>query len=67
MQLDWLKAREKLDLLFGVLESIQWSLRKDKLKIIITILSKSMIEFEGVGTYESQDIILDRLQIMLNK
>ena len=67
MQLDWLKAREKLDLLFGVLESIQWSLRKDKLKIIITILSKSMIEFERVGTYESQDIILDRLQIMLNK
>ena len=58
MQLDWLKAREELDPLFGVLESIQWSLRKDKPKSIISILSETMIEFEGVGTYESQVIFI---------
>ena len=49
MILDWLKAREELNMCFSVFESIKWGLREDEAKAIICILSETMFEFEGVG------------------
>ena len=63
MVLDWLKTREKLDLLFRVLESIKLSLRKDKAKTVVCIICETMIDFEGVGTYESQVIFIQKLSL----
>ena len=63
MVLDWLKTREKLDPLFCVLESIKLSLRKDKAKTVVCIICETMIDFEGVGTYESQVIFIQKLSL----
>ena len=63
MVLDWLKTREKLDPLFRVLESIKLSLRKDKAKTVVCIICETMIDFEGVGTYESEVIFIQKLSL----
>jgi hypothetical protein len=60
---DWLKTREKLDPLFGILESIKWSLREEKAKTIVGIICETMIDFERVGTYESEVIIIQKLSL----
>jgi hypothetical protein len=61
--LDWLKNREELDPLFRILESIKWRLRKKKLKTIVCIICETMIDFEGVGTYESEVIFIQKLSL----
>ena len=61
MILDWLKTREKLDLLFHVPESIKWSLRKEKVKTIVCIVCETMINFEGV--YKSEVIFIQKLSL----
>jgi hypothetical protein len=61
--LDWLKTREKLDPLFGVLESFKGSLREEKAKTIVCIIRETMINFEGVGTYESEVIFIQKLSL----
>jgi hypothetical protein len=61
--LDWLKTREKLDPLFRVLESIEWSLRKEKAKTIVSIIRETMINFEGVGAYESEVVFIQKLSL----
>ena len=58
---NWLKTREKLNPLFHVLESIKWSLRKDKAKTVVCIICETMIDFEGVSTYESEVIFIQKL------
>ena len=63
MILDWLKTREKLDPLFRVLESIKWSLREEKAKTVVCIIRETMINFEGVGTYESEVIFIQKLSL----
>lgn len=63
MILDWLKTREKLNPLFCVLESIKWSLRKEKAKAIVCIFCETMINFEGVGTYVSEVIFVQKLSL----
>jgi len=61
--LDWLKTREELDPLFRILESIKWSLREKKSKTIVCIICETMIDFEGVGTYESEVIFIQKLSL----
>jgi hypothetical protein len=61
--LDWLKTREKLNSLFRVLKSIEWSLREEKAKTVVCIICKTMIDFEGVGTYESEVIFIQKLSL----
>jgi hypothetical protein len=61
--LDWLKTREKLDPLFRILESIKWSLREDKAKAIVCIICETMIDFEGVGTYQSEVVFIQKLSL----
>jgi hypothetical protein len=61
--LDWLKTGEKLDPLFCVLESIKWSLRKEKAKTIVCIICETMVDFEEVGTYESEVIFIQKLPL----
>jgi hypothetical protein len=61
--LDWLKTREKLDTLFRVLESIKWRPREKKAKTIVRIIRETMINFEGVGTYESKVIFVQNLSL----
>ena len=63
MILDWLKTREKLDPLFRVLESIKWSLREEKAKTIVCIICETVIDFEGVSTYESEVIFIQKLSL----
>ena len=63
MILDWLKTREKLDPLFRVLESLEWSLREEKAKTVVCIICETMIDFEGVGTYESEVIFIQKLSL----
>ena len=63
MILDWLKTREKLELIFRVLESIKWSLREEKAKTVVCIIHETMINFEGVGTYESEVIFIQKLSL----
>ena len=63
MILDWLKTREKLDPLFRVLESIEWSLREEKAKTIVCVIRETMIHFEGVGTYESEVVFIQKLSL----
>lgn len=63
MILDWLKTREELDPLFRILESIKWSLREKKSKTIVCIICETMIDFEGVGTYESEVIFIQKLSL----
>ena len=58
---NWLKTREKLNPLFRVLESIKWSLRKDKAKTVVCIICETMIDFEGVSTYESEVVFIQKL------
>ena len=60
---DWLKTREKLDPLFCVLENIEWSLRKEKAKTIVCIICETMIDFEGVSTYESEVSFIQKLSL----
>jgi hypothetical protein len=60
---DWLKTREKLDPLFGILESIKWSVREEKAKTIVCIICETMIDFKRVGTYESEVIIIQKLSL----
>ena len=60
---DWLKTREKLDPLFCILESIKRSLRKEKAKTIVCIICETMIDFEGVGTYKSKVIFIQKLSL----
>jgi hypothetical protein len=60
---DWLKTREKLDSLFCILESIKWSLREEKAKTVICIICETMIDFEGVGTYESEVVFIQKLPL----
>jgi len=52
-----------LNALFRVLESIKFSLRKDKAKTIVCIICETMIDFEGVGTYESEVIFIQKLSL----
>jgi hypothetical protein len=61
--LDWLKTGEKLDPLFCVLESIEWSLREKKTKTVVCIVRETMIDFEGVSTYESEVIFVQKLSL----
>jgi hypothetical protein len=61
--LDWLKTREELDLLFHILEHIKWSLREEKLKTGVCIIGETMIDFEGVGTYKSEVIFIQKLPL----
>jgi hypothetical protein len=61
--LDWLKTREKLDPLFRILESIKWSLREEKAKTIVRIICETMIDFERVGTYESEVSFVQKLSL----
>jgi len=60
---DWLKTREILDPLFRVLESIKWSLREEKAKTIVCIIRETMINFEGVGAYESEVVFIQKLSL----
>ena len=60
---EWLKAREKLNPLFCVLESVKWSLRKDKAKTIVCFLGETMFDFEGIGTCESQVSFIQKLSL----
>jgi hypothetical protein len=52
-----------LDPLFHVLESIKWSLREEKAKTVVCIIRETMINFEGVGTYESEVIFIQKLSL----
>ena len=61
--LDWLKTREKLDPLFRVLESIEWSLRKEKAKTIVCVIHETMINLEGVGAYESEVVFIQKFPL----
>ena len=63
MILDWLKTREKLDVLFRVLESVEWNLREEKAKTIVRIVRETMIDFEEVGAYESEIIFIQKLSV----
>ena len=63
MILNWLETREKLDPLFRVLESLEWSLRKEKAKTIVCIIRETMINFEGVGAYESEVVFIQKLSL----
>ena len=63
MILDWLKTKEKLDLLFHVLESIEWGLREEKAKTVVCIICEIIINFERVGTYESEVIFIQKLSL----
>lgn len=60
---DWLKTREKLNPLFRVLESIKWNLREEKAKTIVRIVRETMINFEGVGAYESEVVFVQKLSL----
>ena len=60
---NWLKTREKLDPLFRILESIKWGLREEKAKTIVCIICETMIDFERVGTYKSEVIIIQQLSL----
>jgi hypothetical protein len=61
--LDWLETREKLDPLFRVLESIKWSLREEKAKTVVCIFRETVVDFEGVGAYESEVVFIQKLSI----
>jgi hypothetical protein len=61
--LDWLKAREKLNPTFCVLERIKGGLRKDKPKTIVGIIGETMFDFKGVGTYESEVSFIQKLSL----
>ena len=63
MILYWLETREKLDLLFHVLESFKWSLREEKAKTIVCIICETMIDFGRVGTNESEVMFIQKLSL----
>ena len=60
---DWLKTREELDPLFCILERIKWSLREEKSKTSVCIPCETMIDFEGVGAYESEVSFIQKLSL----
>jgi hypothetical protein len=59
--LDWLKTREKLNPLFGILESIEGSLREEEAKTMVCLICETMIDFERVSAYESEVIFIQKL------